>query len=233
MPISAPRFQSFTLLSVKHGLVTPRQVELLDRYEPELRPGLPPLDRNIELPWGPLGVRHREMRDRYYISNWSKEKVYASAIIYLIEFGYDPEWEEEAYLTLHPDWRKDADVVRKHKDYFHVSDEQIDRTELLLTARELELKERRRKEIELYLARNPNGGIGMVAGACSLPYTPPAIPLLSSTLKFPSSRLRLDPFRCPPRWTVHNTPRQNQVGAVGKNSTPPFPSANKVRRPPI
>ncbi len=73
--------------------MTPWQIEVLNRYEPELRPGLEPLDRSIELPLGALGFRLREVRHMLAFSEWSPDKILAFAICYLVAFGFDPEWE--------------------------------------------------------------------------------------------------------------------------------------------
>ena len=73
--------------------MTSEQIRCLDLYEKELRPGLPPIDRNVELNFQVLAERVCQMRDMFYFSNWPRDKVYAAAIIYLCFFGYDPEEE--------------------------------------------------------------------------------------------------------------------------------------------
>ncbi len=78
------------------------QIELLNRYEPELRPGLEPLDRTIDLPRGGLAIRIRQVRDMCYGFNWSREKLLAMAIIDLVVCGFDLE-EEIRWAEL---WKK-------------------------------------------------------------------------------------------------------------------------------
>ena len=73
--------------------MTEHQQNALDRHEKELRPGLPPLDRTVDLDPCVLAERVSQMRDMFHFSNWPKEKILAAAICYLCFFGYNPEEE--------------------------------------------------------------------------------------------------------------------------------------------
>lgn len=73
--------------------MTSYQIRCLNLYERELRPGLPPIDRNVELNFQVLAEHVCQMRDMFCFSNWPRDKVYAAAVIYLCWYGYDPEEE--------------------------------------------------------------------------------------------------------------------------------------------
>jgi hypothetical protein len=70
--------------------VTEHQIQCLDRYEMELRPGLPPIDRNIEIPHVLLARRVQEVRQMLPTAGWPAEKLYAQAICWLVTLGYPP-----------------------------------------------------------------------------------------------------------------------------------------------